>query len=92
MQPNQPPGIESILAALQTGGQPMGQLGKIPSPVTPGAQPISPAVPTQAGMPQMGTASPLQGGMGDIDPAMLNMILEALMRGGAFNAQQAPQQ
>lgn len=95
-----PQGLEAIMAALGTGGMPNGQLGKIPSGVNPVASPNPAAAPNGGmvsgtggapmpipGMPQQGAMDPMAGAMGEIDPQMLQMILQALMQGGAFNSQ-----
>jgi len=90
--PTAPQGIDAILAALQSGGVPMGQMGQVPGPF---AQPggITPPMP-MPGMPQLpgapnGAVDPLAGVMGDVNPEMLQMILQALL-GGGFNQGQVP--
>lgn len=104
MMPGQasPQGIEAIMAALGTGGMPNGQLGKMPTGVNPTNAPNPAAAPnggmvsTQGGaampipgMQQQGAMDPMGGAMGELSPQLLQMILQALMQGGAFN-QQAP--
>lgn len=98
MQQTSPQGIDAILQALAVGGQPTGQIGKLPSPVNPQAQLAAQAAlgtpsgqgqvgQMPAGMPQSGATDPLQAALMDANPEQLNMILEALLRGGAFNQQ-----
>lgn len=99
MQPAapQPQGIDAILAALGTGGMPNGKLGQMPGPLDPMANPMPAATPAGgmvatgggAAMPipgmQMGATDPMGGAMNEINPQMLQMILQALLQGGAFN-------
>lgn len=97
----QPQGIDAILAALQSGGQPNGNIANLPPPVNAqtGITALDPAAqaasvgsstgPIPPGLPQMGATDPLAGGgMADLNPAMVQAIVEALMRSGAFNTQQ----
>lgn len=91
----QPQGIESILQALAIGGQPIGQLGKLPGPMAApsGAYPAStqpsPSTPGAAAAISTGAADPLQAALADATPEQLQLILQALL-GGAFNQQVPP--
>lgn len=98
--PAQPQGIDAILAALGTGGQPNGQIGKMAPPINaqtgitaldPTMQPPIAGAPQgmPPGMPQAGAVDPMAGAMGDVNPQMVQMIIQALMQGGAFNQQPA---
>jgi hypothetical protein len=90
-----PQGIDAILSALSVGGQPNGQLGKLPSAVNPinspgpMVQPGGGIIPQSTdmlqGLPQSGATDPLSGALGDLNPEMLQMIIQALLQGGAFN-------
>lgn len=81
--PSPTSGIPNILAALETGGMPQGQLGKLPSPITPqGAMPA--ALPTGT-PPQSPT-----GVMPEVSPEIIQALLEALLRGGQFNQLPTP--
>lgn len=83
MPVQQPPsGLESILAALATGGQPVGQMGKEASPIAPPAP-----VGNLQGAP-VGAVNPIQQALASMDPAALQQLLAALQSGG-FN--QPPQ-
>lgn len=78
------PGIEAILTALQTGGQPLGQLGKSPQGINPSEVALSTTLPR--GLP--GQAAPAQPNPSQaaLDPATLEqiqVILQALLTGGA---------
>lgn len=71
-----PQGLEAIMAALATGGAPMGNMAQAQTPMQPPMQ----------GMPMAGAGAfdPLaaeQAG-GAINPQMLEMIIQALMSGG----------
>jgi hypothetical protein len=82
-----PQGLEAIMAALATGGQPMGNIAQAPNPMLPNTgQPI----PQMPAMPQggaMGAVDPLQAGLAEMDPQMLQIILQAMAQGGLFNQQ-----
>lgn len=85
-------GIPAILQALETGGMPNGNLGKLPSPAMPNLNAMAQA-PNGAAMPQGipgvqgASVDPLQAGMQEANPQLLQLLLDALLRGGAFNAQ-----
>lgn len=76
----------------------MGNLGKLPSPMNPaaiaapatGPASPSPQMPNMPGMPQAGAMDPLAGAPGSVDPMQLQMILQALLAGGAFNSSTMP--
>lgn len=86
--PAAPQGIDAILSALSTGGLPNGNIANLPAPAVPqGALPAQPGIPSMPGMPQAGAMDPLAGGMNELNPEMLQMIIQALMQGGAFNGQ-----
>lgn len=83
--PSPTTGLPNILAALETGGMPQGQLGKLPSPTNPqaampGAMPTGTPMPTQAGV------------MPEVSPDLIQALLEALLRGGQFNQLPTPSQ
>jgi len=93
-----PQGIPAILQALAVGGQPNGNIAQLPTPMnpaaiaTPGANPMmpSPVQPSAPGLPQSGAVDPLTGALASTNPEQLQMILQALMQTGAFNATAMP--
>lgn len=87
------PGLESILAALETGGQPLGQLGKTPIGINPSEDQTPLSLPR--GLP--GQAAPVSPNPSQaaLDPATMlqvQAILQALLTGGAggFNSGGTP--
>lgn len=88
----QPQGIEAILSALQAGGQPNGNIGKLPSAVNPAV--VSGQIPKAAGsVPQQqvipgqaqGAVDPNAAAMLEANPQLLQAVLQALASSGAFN-------
>lgn len=95
-----PQGLNAILAALGTGGAPVGNLGKLPSPIVPpnaqamtgggtplplpGAQAPSGQTPS-APMPGQGAVNPLMQELAALGPQGLQMILQALAGQGGMN-------
>ena len=69
MQP-QPQGIDAILQALALGGQPVGNMGKMPMGIN---------------QPSMPNINPAQEATIPVQGDQMRLILEALMRNGAFN-------
>ena len=87
------PGIEAILTALQTGGQPIGQIGRENQGINPSEAQMPTTLPR--GLP--GQAAPAQPNPSQaaLDPATLEQIqtiLQALLTGGAggFNSGGTP--
>lgn len=78
------PGLESILAALATGGQPIGQRGKDPIGVNPSIGPVGGVLPV--GLPGQAVPAQPNPSQAAIDPASaleIQAILQALLAGGA---------
>lgn len=82
----------------------MGQLGKVPVGVNPSAPAVGmpamagpgavPAMPMEGAMPapgtQAGASDPLATALSALQPEQIQLILNALLRGGAFNSQVQP--
>lgn len=91
-------GLEAILAALQLGGRPIGNLGQIPVGLNPSEQgsPLSTSTPMSASPSQSpsatstvpSTPSPAASATSPVDGKAIGAILQALLGRGAggFNA------
>lgn len=78
------PGLEAILAALATGGQPIGQRGKEFIGVNPSEGPVVSALP--AGLPGQAVPAqpnPVQAAIDPTSQLQIQAILQALLSGGA---------
>lgn len=85
-------GLDAILQALALGGQPLGNLGQIPTGVNPSEVPMQGMNPMNTALPDeamaTGSQNPAMSGVAPVQQDQIMAILQALLqRGGGFNSE-----